>query len=157
MKRFFIIALIVISVFSVQSVFAQANDKMLEEFLKVAMVKEQFDETVNMMMSQQSKAFAGQGKIPDEVAKVLQGFYKKYLTWETVKNDMTKAYSETFTQEEIQAMIKFYSTPAGQSIVKKQPQLTQKIMLLTMASMQKHMPELQASLMEIMKKKQPAK
>ena len=156
MKKLFIIALLSLCVFNIQNIFAEANDKSVEELLKASKAKDEFQATMNLMMDEQKKAFGGQGKASNEIAEVLSNFNKKYMTWELLKDDIKKAYQETFTEDEVQAMIKFYSTPEGQSIVTKQPQLTRKIMTITTENMQKHMPELQKNLMEVIKKKYPS-
>lgn len=149
-KKIFMVAVLLISGFGVQSVFAQADEKTVEELFTVMKIKEQFEETMSMMMGEQQKIFAGQ-KNADKVINIMNEFTKKYMSWDAFKTDVIKVYQETFTQEELQGMISFYKTPLGQSLIKKEPQVQKKVMVLTIANMQKNMPELQKSIMESMK------
>lgn len=50
------------------------------------------------------------------------------ISWEKMKTMMIKGYQQTFTEEEIQASLKFYRTPEGKSIMQKMPQLMQNTM-----------------------------
>ncbi len=45
--------------------------------------------------------------------------YCKFATPESLLEYFVPVYTEKYTEEELDAMIKFYSTPEGQSIVKK--------------------------------------
>ncbi|MDI1252431.1 DUF2059 domain-containing protein [Thermomonas sp.] len=54
------------------------------------------------------------------------------LSWRTLEPVMRKVYAQVFSKAEVTAMITFYSSPEGASILKKSPQ----IMGLTMHEMQ---------------------
>jgi hypothetical protein len=60
---------------------------------------------------------------------------KEELSWDKVKDQYVQAYREMFSQEEIDGLIAFYQTPAGQSLVSKQPELAKR----TMAILQQRM------------------
>jgi len=46
--------------------------------------------------------------------------------WATFKPVYVKAYQETFEQEEVDGMLAFYQSPAGQAFVRKMPAAFQK-------------------------------
>lgn len=52
---------------------------------------------------------------------------RSQLDWERLKNKYAAIYRDLFTQEEIDALIAFYSSPAGQAYVTKMPVANQKI------------------------------
>jgi uncharacterized protein len=54
-----------------------------------------------------------------------------------------KAYSETFSEEEIDGILAFYESPAGRAMQAKMPILMPKIMALAQAQAGELMPEIQ--------------
>jgi len=64
--------------------------------------------------------------------------------WAVIEPDMIDAYQKTFTEEEVTAMINFYSTLAGQAAIIKIPQLMQVVMAGSQVRMQALLPRIQA-------------
>jgi uncharacterized protein len=64
--------------------------------------------------------------------------------WAVIEPAMIDAYQKTFTEEEITAMINFYSTPAGQAAITKIPQLMQIVMAGSQVHIQALLPRIQA-------------
>lgn len=52
---------------------------------------------------------------------------KKNLNLDTLKEEVARAYAETYTEDEIAWMQQFYATPFGERMLKKQFQLNDKI------------------------------
>ena len=67
-----------------------------------------------------------------------------------MRQDMAKAMAEIYTADELRAQSAFYSTPAGQATLDKQPQLQSRITELMMPRMMKAMPKIQAMTREAM-------
>ena len=65
-----------------------------------------------------------------------------------MRQDMAKVMAEVFTAEELRAQSAFYSTPAGQATLEKQPVLQSRIAELMMPRMMKAMPKIQAMVLE---------
>jgi len=61
-----------------------------------------------------------------------------------IKPDVVKVYAETLTDEEINGMIQFYSSPVGQSVLAKMPQLTAASMQMEKARMGDLQPKMMA-------------
>jgi hypothetical protein len=57
---------------------------------------------------------------------------KEEFTWEKLEPIYLRIYKKSFTQEEVDGMIAFYKTPAGQAVINKMPVVMQN----TMAEMQ---------------------
>lgn len=54
-----------------------------------------------------------------------QKAFLKALDWNELEPELIKLYQDIYTQAEVDAQIQFYSSPEGQSIVKKNPQFFQ--------------------------------
>ena len=67
---------------------------------------------------------------------------KKRMSWPAIEPIIRKVYLQLFSKPEVDAMIAFYGSAEGQSILKKSPQ----IMALTMQEMQPIMQEMMADL-----------
>jgi len=65
------------------------------------------------------------------------------MSWEKMEPEYIKLFSEVYTEDELKAIVEFYKTPAGQSMLKKQPLLMQKSMVISQKQMQALMPEIQ--------------
>lgn len=78
-------------------------------------------------------------------------------SWEKMRPMYVQLYQETFTQEEIDGLLAFYQSPAGQALINKMPQVTRNVMSMTQARlmpmMQKFREATQQSLMEISQKR----
>ena len=64
--------------------------------------------------------------------------------WAVIEPEMIDAYQKTFTEEEVTAMINFYSTPAGQATITKLPQLMQAAIAGAQGRMRALLPRVQA-------------
>lgn len=69
--------------------------------------------------------------IANELADKLYAHTQKSMSWEVIKPIYSQIYKDVFSTEEIQAQIDFYSSSAGQSILKKTPLVAQKTMRIT--------------------------
>jgi uncharacterized protein len=82
-----------------------------------------------------SEVAAFQKKITDEVFSVLDA--------KTLKNDVSKIYSEVFTKEELDQISAFYSTPVGEMLNTKQPDVQEKLSTIIQGRMMEVMPRVQ--------------
>ena len=60
-----------------------------------------------------------------------------------LKTDVTRAYSETFSQDELNQISAFYDTPLGQVLLVKQPDVQQKIQAAVLPRLQQLGPAIQ--------------
>jgi hypothetical protein len=75
------------------------------------------------------------------------------FSWDKIQADMVKIYADTYSDEELDGLIAFYKSPAGQAYVKKTPVLMTK----TMDVLQQRMVALQPQMQELMKQATPTK
>jgi hypothetical protein len=97
-----------------------------------------------MMAANMEKQLGGKVD-PEDMA----AFQKKMLSSmieamnpEQMKKDMVQIYADNFTKEELSAMAAFNSTPAGKSMIEKQPEIQGRIQELMMPRMMAAMPKI---------------
>ncbi len=128
------------------SPFARADEathrKAAEELLNLmgmeALLSKSVDQMLQMQMSQ-NPAIA-----PYE--KEMRAFLTKYMSWASMKEDMVKAYTDTFTEPELKELNTFYQTPLGKKTVQSMPALMAKGAEMGQRRVQEHLPELQAAI-----------
>jgi uncharacterized protein len=87
-------------------------------------------------------------------------FFAKYLSWETLRDDLVGIYSKAFTEPEVKQLVAFYKTPIGKKALQQMPKLMQQGAQIGAERVQKHMPELMQMLQEQQEdqpKRQPSK
>ena len=66
--------------------------------------------------------------VANQLADKLYAQSKKNTSWQELKPIYQKIYKDVYSAEEVQAQIDFYSSPIGQSILNKAPQVAQESM-----------------------------
>ena len=122
-----------------------------------------FEVDILKAMAKSMGGMMGKDLPPDEAAKVA-AFQQKIMAamfeemdLPGMRQDVAKAYAETFSSAELKAQSDFYSTPAGQAMIDKQPQIQQRMTELMMPRMMKAMPKIQAMSQEFAKEQRAAK
>lgn len=86
----------------------------------------------------------------------MKTFLGKYMSWASLKDDMTTVYMGEFSEAELNDLIKFYQTPLGKKTVQRMPALMAKGAEMGQKRVQEHLPELQAAIQaEAGAKKEP--
>jgi hypothetical protein len=125
-----------------------------------------FDEMMSKMLDQQKKAIApmlqqqmtqvaARMKLSPEEQQEFVEFQKKAfddvmssVMGPEVRSEMAKAYSEVFTKDELNSLANFYSTPAGQALVDKTPEVSAKMQAVIMPRMMQNMQKMSQSVRE---------
>ena len=108
----------------------------------------QIDGTVRASMQQ---AFAGQQPTPKQqqimetLGHNIASLVKEELNWASFEPMMIEVYRNTFSQHEVDGMLKFYRSEAGQAVIAKLPTAMQQ----TMASMQSHVNTLTPKIVQL--------
>lgn len=129
------------------------SEASIKQLLEVAQARKLIDSVMaqmDMLMKQTiQQATLGQ-EVPSKVQKdidkrqaELMGFLKELLDWNKLEPMYVRIYQKTFTQPEVDGMIAFYKTPAGQAVISKMP-----------AAMQNTMNEMQQMMTPVMQKMQ---
>lgn len=124
---------------------------------EVVLNKMKFEEMMERAMQGQKKMLAAQfekmstqmaagGANPAEVA----AFQKKItdevfgvLDPKVLKNDVSKIYSEVFSKQELDQISAFYTTPLGEMLNAKQPEVQEKLGAIIQGRMMEVMPRVQ--------------
>jgi hypothetical protein len=87
---------------------------------------------------------AEQQKIRDEMRAKVVALMKQQLDWSTTLEPiMVESYRDTFTQQEVDALLRFYGTPIGKSVAGKLPTAGQQTMKLMQQRIREMMPQIQ--------------
>lgn len=112
-----------------------SQSKPSEESLRRLLDVMQAKQLVTAMSQQVDAMYQGminkalEGKtVTSEQEKVIQAsrvkmmnIMKEVLSWESMEQLYLKVYADTFTQDEIDSMTAFYSSPAGHAVIVKLP------------------------------------
>lgn len=84
---------------------------------------------------------AQQKTITDYVNQI-QSITQGAVAWEKLKPTVIQAYSDTYTDQELDGILAFYHSPAGQALIAKSPQLMAKTMQLVQTQMTEVQPQI---------------
>lgn len=110
------------------------------------------DATINQMFDQIKAMTASQippGTTPEQIAKSQEiqtkifDLVKSRMSWEKMRPEYVRLYSEVFSDDEISGMLAFYQSPAGRAMLQKMPALMKQIMEVVQSQMADLMPEIQ--------------
>lgn len=152
MRLFALVALL--ASLSVQA--APASQSSIEALLTVTKTESLMDSMYAGMdqMMRQGMAQSLQGKpLSAEQQRKLDAVPARFIavmreemSWQKLKPLYVQMYRETFEQEEVDGMLAFYASPAGQALINKMPVVMQKSMALSQSLMQSFMPKMQTAL-----------
>jgi hypothetical protein len=118
------------------------SSKLLDAYLT------QIDTTVRASMQQ---TFAGQQPTPKQqqimetLGRSIAALVKEELNWASFEPMMIEVYRNTFSQHEVDGMLTFYRSEAGQAVIAKLPTAMQQ----TMTSMQSHVKTLTPKIVQL--------
>ena len=126
----------------------------IEEMLKLtnadALTNQVIQQVRNMALQNATRSGASD---PQGVQTRVLDLLKQEMSWEKMKPDYVKLYDELFTEEELDGIVAFYRSPAGQAMTKKMPQLVQRSMQMSQQKMTEIMPKIK----QIIEENQAAK
>lgn len=140
---------------------APAGAQSVERLLALTQVEKLLvavlSQTDQMVTTTTVRMLEGRHASPDERKRVTEfqakmlGAMREEMSWEKLKPHYVRIYTETFTQEEIDGLIAFYESPAGQSYVAKMPAVAQKSAALMQDLMAPMIRKLQENAGEFMR------
>lgn len=87
---------------------------------------------------------AGQRARVDKAVAIMQEEIAGALSWEAMRGEVMAVYAEVLSDAEVDAMLAFYRSPEGQSVLDKMPVLMERGMAIGQARSEAMMPRLQA-------------
>ena len=91
-----------------------------------------------------------QRRAMDNMTKKLAEVVRQELTWDKLRPLYINIYQESLTQEDIDGLVAFYRSPAGDAMVKKMPLVGQKTMSAVQTMIGPMMKKLQSAQAEAM-------
>lgn len=137
-------------VLSLQVFAAPAKQETIDKLFEVTHSAQLMD-GVYAQIDSMFAQMTNQMQVPESQKPIMDKFFKKYsammreeMSWEKLKGPMSNAYAQTYTEEELKDVIKFYQSPTGQKFIAKMPELTKASMIMVQDMMKTFMPKMQA-------------
>lgn len=114
--------------------------------------------SVDERISQQLPGGPGDKKKQEFLAelKALRAdFERKALDFAAIKPALVKIYQDTWTEDEAQQLLKFYSSPVGHKAIRETPSLMQKAVGVTQGRIREMMPEFNGKISDLFRKYYP--
>lgn len=163
MRGFALIALF--ASFAVQA--APASEASIEQLLTVTKAEALLDgmkSSIEPMFNQTLEESMRGQPMTDQQKQWAQKFQTRVralmqeeLAWNKLKPQYIQIYRESFEQEDIDGMLAFYASPAGQAMINKMPVVMQKSMQLSQRMMQSMMDKMTGLAEEAAKEAREAK
>lgn len=147
MKRTLLAACFCLTAISSMAVQAQpATRATVETFLAVTESRQMLELAYQQMDQLQQQATAGQpvDALSKKHRQQVQDLIRAELSWENLQEPLIALYGTVFSDAELQLIISFYQSPAGQKLLKRQPELMQNTMQMVQERMMAVQPKLQA-------------
>jgi len=131
-----------------------ASEASIRKVLELTESRKVFDQAISQMDDRMQESFRQvvgnspkQQAIIDRMNRDIVALTQKELSWEKMEPQVVTIYAAAFNEDEIAAMIAFYQSEAGRSIIRKMPQVLEENAAIT----QKFMLDLMPKIMEIQK------
>jgi hypothetical protein len=121
---------------------AAASAAAAQELFKAMKLQAGLSDTASAMIDSEISRNPGLTPYRD----VMLQWLKKYMTWDAMLPELTKMYTDTFTEAELKQMATFYGSPAGQKSLEKLPELMQRTAMAGAKLSQPHSDELRAAM-----------
>jgi hypothetical protein len=129
----------------------KSHRKAAEELLLATNIESQMRTTIDQSIGLQIKANPQLAPMRGAFDR----FFAKYMSWDSLKDDVISMYTGAFTEAELKEITAFYKTPTGKKMVQKMPELMSKGMQLGVSRVQANQAELQQMIQDEMAKKVP--
>ncbi len=142
-----------------------SKDAKIEELFTLTHSEEMVPQMTQQMMAQARQMMLSSSQqmhLPpeamsrvEETQKRMMALINERISWQKLRPVLAKVYRDTYTEDELQGIVDFYKTPAGQAMLKKTPLLVQNMMQATQGMMGDMMTEIPRMLDEIEKQYKP--
>jgi uncharacterized protein len=146
-------AILVLTLSCIATAFPAAAQEMtkqakIERMLTLSHVDRMMDQMMEQIKTITSSQLPA-NVTPEQRAKVeetttkIMDLVKQRLSWDKMRPEYVKLYSDTYSDEEVNGILAFYESSAGQAMLEKMPELMAKSMALAQAQMSDILPEIQ--------------
>jgi hypothetical protein len=123
-----------------------------EELIQVTKLSQVMDQVTNQMTARMKTVAAQQSanrsftpaqqKLITDYVDQIQSITQGAVSWEKIKPTVVEVYAETYTDQELNGILAFYRSPAGQALISKSPQLMNRTMQLVQTQMGQVQPQI---------------
>ncbi|HEU0054942.1 MAG TPA: DUF2059 domain-containing protein [Longimicrobium sp.] len=113
------------------------------EMLDAMQIQQNIDSSIETMLRLQTEANPQLAQF----GGVMRDFLRKYMTWESLKDEYALIYARAFSEPELRELTAFYRSPIGRKMATSLPQLMNEGAELGQRRVMEHMPELQQAIM----------
>ena len=121
-----------------------SHQKAVEELFRVIKMEEAMASSIDRVV----RLYLRQNPDYKPYRDSIRQFFSKYMSWEILQNDFETLYMSEFTEQEIEELTAFYSTPTGQKSIKLLPALYRKGIQMGHKRVLAHSRELQNMISE---------
>ena len=114
----------------------------VEKLFELTHMQQKIEISVNNVLALQLR----QSPELREHEDLLTEFLEKNIGWAGMKDNLITMYMAAFTEQELNEINAFYSTPGGQKLIQQLPELIQQRDHLAMQRMQENIGELQQAI-----------
>ena len=109
-----------------------------QELLQAAKMDQGFKQMLDRAQTSIKTQTTRQATAADKAAieEKISPILSQRLNWDLLKPQYVKAYADTFTEEELDAILAFYKSPAGQAWFAKSPEVGEKARQITQQAIQ---------------------
>jgi hypothetical protein len=127
----------------------QSHDDAAREVLRLMKYEQSVQRTQDQVYSYMEAMMAqfgvseDQGPDTDRHLQKLVDAMNEEMTWEKMEPYLVDAYVNVYSEKELKELAEFYSSPLGQKVVAKMPELAEASMQASQQMMQDFLPRLQ--------------
>ena len=109
-----------------------------DEFFEVMNMLDMISKMIPVMLDAE---IAGNPALA-QFREVMEQFFERYFTWDSLRPEYVRIYAEAFTEGELRELAVFYRTDVGQKAISVLPALMQQGAVVGQAMVERHQPEL---------------
>jgi len=129
-----------------QSTIRPSHHKAALELLVAMDVENTLEQSIETAMEAQIAGNSDLAPFHD----VMEQFLRKYMSWESVKDELADLYAERFTEDELHQLTKFYRTDVGKKMARLTSDLMAKAGEIGQKKVEDHVSELQSMILNKM-------
>lgn len=121
---------------------ADSHRLAVEKLFELTRMQEKIDTSVNNVVAMQ----LNQDPAMREHEALLSDFMERQIGWSGLKGPLVDMYTQAFTEEELDNINAFYSSPAGRKLIEQLPELIKRRDQLAKQRMQDNIGELRKAI-----------
>ncbi|HEY2040033.1 MAG TPA: DUF2059 domain-containing protein [Edaphobacter sp.] len=153
MKQLFFLLLLTLPLSSIAHADETSKRAKIEELIQLTKLDQLLSQTSSQMTTRMKQSAAQQNarhaftpeqqKAVDSYIAQIQTITQGAVSWDKIKPMVVQVYSETYTDQELDGILAFYHSPAGQALIAKSPQLMNRTMQLVNTQINEVQPQIQ--------------